>query len=457
MGSVVRHAGTWTIEDMMASPLRYLPVEVPAGAAALLVTLSYPRDGGAVVDLGCFGPAGFGGWSGGARSSFVVSAAGATPGYLAGEVAAGLWQVAIGLYKVPADGVRYEVTAEVVGFAEAGWARRVAAALAADGVAVRAAGGGTWPEGGGVWAEGGGSVGAVGAVGGGGGGGPAAAGLGPAVPERRARRELPAAAGRSWLAGDLHSHTVHSDGALTVRELAALAVSRGLDFVAVTDHNTVSHHLELPAASAAYGVTLVPGQEVTTPRGHAGVLGDTGWIDFRSPADGWLAAAERGGGLMSINHPFAGDVSWLHPMERRPPLLEVWHWSWLDPTWTTPLSWWQLWDAAAIPVGGSDWHRPGSDSPLGTPTTWVECDDDSGVDGVLAGLRAGRVAITAERDGPILLRHDGGLAAIGADGLLVADPDGPYRRVAGDVAYLPGRPGYHRLLTALGATVALTP
>jgi hypothetical protein len=277
------------------------------------------------------------------------------------------------------------------------------------------------------------------------------------VPERRGRRELPASAGRSWLAGDLHSHTVHSDGALTVPELAALAVSRGLDFVAVTDHNTVSHHRELAPASAFYGVTLVPGQEVTTPRGHAGVLGDTGWIDFRTPADAWLAAAERGGGLMSVNHPFAGDVSWLHPMERRPPLLEVWHWSWLDPTWTTPLSWWQLWDAAAIPVGGSDWHRPGSDSPLGTPTTWVECDEDSGVAGVLAGLRAGRVAITAERDGPILLRHDGGFAALGADGLLVADPDGPYRRVVGDVAYLPRRPGYHRLQTALGATVALTP
>ena len=143
-------------------------------------------------------------------------------------------------------------------------------------------------------------------------------------------------------------------------------------------------------------------------------------------------------------------------VERRPPLLEVWHWSWLDPTWTTPLSWWQAWDPSAIPVGGSDWHRPGSDSPLGTPTTWVECDDDSGVAGVLEGLRGGRVAVTASRNGPILLRHDGGFAAIGADGLLLADPDGPYRRIVGDVVRLPGRPGYHRLVTPLGATVALT-
>jgi PHP domain len=450
MGSVIRHAGTWTIEDMMASPWHYLPVEVPAGAAALLVTLSYPRDGGAVLDLGCFGPAGFGpagfgpagfgGWSGGARSSFVVSPLGATPGYLAGEVTAGRWQVAIGLYKVPAEGVRYSVTAEAVGGA-AGWERRVAEALAADGVIAAGGAGGLGAAGGAMASAGG-----VGAV-----------TPGPPVPERPGRRELPAAPGRSWLAGDLHAHTVHSDGAMTVPELAALAVSRGLDFVAVTDHNTVSHHRELPAASAAYGVTLVPGQEVTTSRGHAGVLGDTGWVDFREPADAWLAAAERGGGLMSVNHPFAGDVSWLHAMRRRPPLLEVWHWSWLDPTWTTPLSWWQLWDAAAIPVGGSDWHRPGSDSPLGTPTTWVSCDDDAGVDGVLDGLRAGRVAITGSRDGPILLRHDGGFVAVGADGLVLADPDGPYRRVSGDVVHLPDRAGYHRLLTPLGATVALTP
>jgi PHP domain len=408
MGSLIRYTGTWTIEDMMASPLRYLPVEVAPGTAALRVTLSYPRDSGAVLDLGCFGPSGFRGWSGGARSSFVISAAGATPGYLAGEVTAGLWDVAIGLYRVPAEGVAYEVTAEAIGAAEAaGWL-------------------------------------------------PGA----PAVPvpgERPARRALPAASGRRWLAGDLHAHTVHSDGAMTVPELAAHAVSRGLDFLAVTDHNTVSHHRELGPASAAYGVTLVPGQEVTTPRGHAGVLGDTGWIDFRTSADAWLDAAERGGGLMSINHPFAGDVSWLHSMTRRPPLLEVWHWSWLDPTWTTPLSWWQAWDPSAIPVGGSDWHRPGSDSPLGTPTTWVECDDETGVEGVLGGLRAGRVAISASRNGPVLLRHDGGFAAVGADGLLLANPEGPYRRVAGDVAHLPGQSGYHRLITPSGATVALTP
>jgi hypothetical protein len=410
MATLTKHAGTWTIEDLMASRWRYLPVEVGPGTAALRVTLSYPADGGAVLDLGCLGPNGFRGWSGGARPTFFISAGGATPGYLPGEVSPGLWQVIVGLHRVPADGVRFEVTAELTD-------GPVPAAWLADAAGLSAV---------------------------------------PVPSGRPARRALPAAPGLTWLAGDLHAHTVHSDGILSVAGLAALAVERGLDFVAVTDHNTVSHHPSLPGLSARYGVTLVPGQEVTTDRGHAGVLGDTGWIDFREPADSWLAAAERGGGLMSINHPFAGDVSWLQAMTRRPPLLEVWHWSWLDPTWTTPLSWWQAWDPAAIPVGGSDWHRPGSDAPLGTPTTWVESADLS-AGAILAGLRAGRVAITAAREGPVLLRHDGGLLAAGADGLLLAGPEGPYRRIRADLERLPGRPGYHRLLTPAGATVALTP
>ena len=413
MGSLITHTGTFSIDDRLASQWQYLPVEVPPGTGALRVTLSYPRDAAAVLDLGCLDPAGFRGWSGGARDSFVVAELGATPGYLAGPVTAGLWQVVIGLHLVPASGLPFTVTAEPLSASSASLGGQLSSWLAAPDA--------------------------------------------PPVPvSRPARRSLPAEAGLTWLAGDLHAHTVHSDGVMSVAELAAHAVERGLDFVAVTDHNTVSHHGLLGPASARYGVSLLPGQEVTTELGHAGVLGDTGWIDFREPASSWLSLAESRGGLMSVNHPFAGPHSWVHPMPRRPPLLEVWHWSWLDPSWTTPLSWWQAWDPAAIPVGGSDWHRPGADAPLGTPTTWVSCTDES-VSGVLEGLRAGRVAISASRDGAVLLRDSGSLVAVGADGLVLAGPAGPYKRIYGDLVRLPGAPGYHRLLTLLGATVALTP
>jgi PHP domain len=414
MASLITHTGTFSIDDGIATPWHYLPIEVPAGAAGLRVTLSFPRDSGAILDLGCFDPAGFRGWSGGARDSFVVSELGATPGYLAGPVPSGRWQVAIGVLLVPTGEVPFTVTAEPLTSGSVSLRGQLAALHAL-------------PE----------------------------ADF-PAVPERPARRSLPSPAGLTWLAGDLHAHTFHSDGVMSVAELGAHAVERGLDFVAVTDHNTVSHHASLGPASSRYGVTLLPGQEVTTTLGHAGVLGDTGWIDFRTPASSWLSAAEAAGGLMSVNHPFAGPSSWVHPMPKRPPLLEVWHWSWLDLSWTTPLSWWQAWDPGAIPVGGSDWHRPGSDAPLGTPTTWVACASPSVAD-ILDGLRAGRVAISAARDGAVLLRESGSLVAVGADGLVLAGPEGPYKRISGDLARMPGVPGYHRLLTPMGATMALTP
>jgi hypothetical protein len=404
MAGTTRHQGAWRLEDRFLSPWHYLPVEVPPGAHGLRVEISYDRSAG-VLDLGCLGPAGFRGWSGGARTSFTITADAATPGYLPGPPEPGVWQVMIGLSQLPPQGLAFRLTAEVA----AGPVRLTV---------------------------------------------PPASPAPPPRP-RPPRRELPASPGRRWLAGDLHTHTVHSDGALTVPSLARLAAARGLDFLAITDHNTISHHAELPAAAARYGITLVAGQEVTAPGGHAGALGTRRWIDFRGPADAWLTATERSGGLLSVNHPVAGELSWTLPMRRRPPLAEVWHWSWLDPRWTIPLAWWLAWDADAVPVGGSDWHRPGSDALPGSPATWVECEGD-GEDAILAALRDGRTAISAARDGPVLLRNGGALVAVDADGTVLAGPGGPLARVRGARAVFPAGPGCYRLLGESGATLALT-
>ena len=74
----------------------------------------------------------------------------------------------------------------------------------------------------------------------------------------------------------------------------------------------------------------------------------------------------------------------------------------------------------------------------GRPTTWVECEDVS-IEGVLDGLRHGRTAISAERDGPVVLRHDGELVEIDADGCKRVEANGLACLVADDrVAALTG-------------------
>src|SRR5438128_2155688 len=83
-----------------------------SASCGLRVELEYDRSA-AVLDLGCTGPAGFRGWSGGARRSFVIAPDAATPGYLAGELEPGTWQVIIGIHQLPAEGVDYRLAAEV--------------------------------------------------------------------------------------------------------------------------------------------------------------------------------------------------------------------------------------------------------------------------------------------------------------------------------------------------------
>jgi hypothetical protein len=40
--------------------------------------------------------------------------------------------------------------------------------------------------------------------------------------------------------------------------------------------------------------------------------------------------------------------------------------------------------------------------------------------------------------------------------MILAGPTGPVARIRGELAILPGSPGYHRLVDATGATRALT-
>jgi len=380
------HRGTWTAEDRAADPYRYLPFEVRRGATGVRVRLAYDRSAG-VLDLGCQAPGSFRGWSGGARDEYVITHSAATPGYHPGALEAGTWHVVLGLHRVPPDGVGYTVDVEV----STGAAPTVAAPPPV-----------------------------------------------PPRPERPPARALPAGDGLTWRAGDFHAHTLHSDGALSVPELAHLGASSGLDFLAVTDHNTTSHHSELASVGAHAGIQLLPGQEVTTGHGHANAFGDIGWIDFRRPASTWWPQVRDRGGLLSVNHPLAGDCSWRHELAERPPLAEIWHSTWLDRRWGGPLGWWQAWGTGTVPIGGSDFHEHPDVAP-GSPTTWVACEDDD----VLGGLRAGRVSISESVDGPLLIRVGDELVALDADGALLTGMDGRRRVIRGDRAAFAADGGPH--------------
>ena len=52
------------------------------------------------------------------------------------------------------------------------------------------------------------------------------------------------------LKGDLHTHTVGSDGVFTAAELGRRARLHGLDFLAITDHNQMVSRQSLPASRA---------------------------------------------------------------------------------------------------------------------------------------------------------------------------------------------------------------
>ncbi len=83
---------------------------------------------------------------------------------------------------------------------------------------------------------------------------------------------------------DLHIHSTASDGKLTPAEVVQEAAARGLNFIALADHDTVDGIA--PALAAAKGLPslkIIPGVEISTdiPQGEVHVLGY--FIDYADP------------------------------------------------------------------------------------------------------------------------------------------------------------------------------
>jgi hypothetical protein len=209
------------------------------------------------------------------------------------------------------------------------------------------------------------------------------------------------------LKGDLHTHTLASDGSLTAEELARHAQRQGLDFLAITDHNQMVSREALPQVD---GITLIPGIEWTHYKGHATFLGvdrpyeESFAANTPEEVSARFEAARERGALICISHPFDELCPFQFDMARVPfDCLEVWN----GPMRVSNLQAVGLWQSLLaagkkVPIcGGSDYHRDGLFIFVGGPTTCVWAKSASAGD-ILAGLRAGHAYIVFAPDGPTL-------------------------------------------------------
>lgn len=342
-----------------------IPFDVPAGVERITVRLTYDKANKTVVDLGIFDPERFRGWSGGTRDRFTLSASDATPGYLPGSLPAGRWHVQFGVPNARKD-ARSAYRVEI--FFDRDTVRNASAAIA----------------------------------------------------------DAPLRSGPGWYRGDLHMHNAHSDGSCDSQagkrvpcplyRTVEAAAQAGLDFIAVTDHNTSSHFSALRELQPFHDkLLLIPGAEITTFGGHANIFGQSRWVDFRvgSPTVPDIAALQKdvaaAGAILSVNHPAlpSGEAcmgcGWVWPGTdwSKVTAIEAINGLTIQP----PLAGLDFWydklnrGFRITGIGSSDNHdpdaaRPGS-APIGHPTTVVHARDLS-QPAILDGIRAGNVFIDVE-------------------------------------------------------------
>ena len=111
--------------------------------------------------------------------------------------------------------------------------------------------------------------------------------------------------------GDLHMHTVCSDGANTYDEMAQRAIDLHFDFIAITDHVGIAerdcHNESLIKCAAETRLVCFPGAELTA-RLHLLAIGIHQRIDPKLPLNAWVAEIHRQGGLAIAAHPY--DPRW---------------------------------------------------------------------------------------------------------------------------------------------------
>lgn len=101
---------------------------------------------------------------------------------------------------------------------------------------------------------------------------------------------------------DFHVHTCYSsDSSITLEQVVSFAKKRGLDGVAITDHNTVKGALKLKTQD----IIVVPGIEVSTLNGHLLGLNVTTPIPAKLGIEETIEKIHEAGGVAVAPHPFS--------------------------------------------------------------------------------------------------------------------------------------------------------
>jgi hypothetical protein len=221
-------------------------------------------------------------------------------------------------------------------------------------------------------------------------------------------RTPPAPRGPGWYRGDLHAHTIHSDAHWDIPDLLAAASARHLDFVTLTDHNTVSGLADFDRLATDDLLTL-GGMELTTFWGHALALGTRHWVDWRSqPGQRSMVdiahSVMADGALFVIAHPCSPgdplctgcDWRYVEMMPGTAPAVEVWNGLWDgDSNNERALALWYGWLNAGhrlVATAGTDAHGPAFDSGrLGWNVVYADSRTESDI---LGAVRRGRLYLS---------------------------------------------------------------
>ncbi|MHB9034626.1 MAG: CehA/McbA family metallohydrolase, partial [Anaerolineae bacterium] len=207
------------------------------------------------------------------------------------------------------------------------------------------------------------------------------------------------------LKGDLHVHTLASDGTLPVEELARHALRHGLDFLGITDHNLVATSQGLPRVP---GITLIPGVEWSHSRLHAGFLGvdqpyDEPFLTATlAEAKPTFESARARGALITLNHPYREPYDFEAGLPDLPwDCLEVWNGRMRDSNLQAIALWQRLLTAGRhVPLcAGSDYHRDSVYLIIGSPTLGVYARSAGPAD-ILAAIKTGQAYAVFGPDGP---------------------------------------------------------